>query len=132
MIGGKSAEAGFVGAMAAVLVISAGTLLFVQGIPDGDRTEETSCPLELVEGMELTHHPSAHELEGWMNATLHEHGLSAIGIELRPLLPFGERIALLVGEPSGMNRGAVSNVMLDNDKGESLPYALTVRVWEDG
>ncbi len=132
MVPGNAAEAGFVGAMAAVLVISAGTLLFVQGIASEDRTEDRPCPLGAVEGLELSHFPSALELEAWMNETMRDQGWNALGIELRPLLPFGERLVLLVGDPSGTPRGGVGKVMLSSDNGEALPYSLTVRVWEDG
>lgn len=122
-------------AMVAVLVVCTGSLFLIQAVSggpphdDGTRADALWDCLEdlLTDGRD----PAESSLSSVLEGFLAREEVNAASVEIRPTLPFGERTALTVGTPEGLRSGSVKTFSFLDDRGERLPYIVTLAVWVD-
>ncbi len=122
-------------AMVAVLVVCLGSMFLIQAIANAPAQEVKTEADVLAELMDEVYdgevYPNEARLLSIMVAFLDRDGVNAVSLEIRPSLPFGERMTLLTGTPEGLRDGMVKTVLFMDDRGERMPYFVTMVVWKD-
>ncbi len=135
MMKGKAAEAGFMSAMVAVLVVCLGSMFLIQAIPSVT-TQYDNADVEvfwelLSEASDGVRYPDEARLLIVLDTLVAREGVNAASLEIRPSLPFGERMTIMTGMAEGLRDSSVKTVLFTDERGERIPYFVTVAVWKD-
>ncbi len=135
MMEGNAAEAGFMSAMLAVLVVCMGSMFLIQAIPDAKLSEDSPDVEDLwalVDAAVVSgERPDIKELSMILEAMVDQKGVNGVSLELRPALPLMERKTINAGMMEGLRDSSVRTILFAEEGGERIPYFLTLAVWID-